>query len=179
MSKVKTVSFFKIAVLLFVSFSFITSCGEKKKEHVDMQYEMVNRDYQGIYTPIVEMPVNGKMRYFIVDTGANLSMIDESFYQGNKEDFNFLKEIEMTINGVSGSASSTSSYINTVLGDSITILHSFVTNDLTGVVNNIRTNTGKRIVGIIGADFLNRYDFNVDFFNNMVYVKQDTLTNKK
>lgn len=158
-------SFFLI--LMFGVF-FMTSCTENKK-NTDFMYYFENTENDGVNTPITKIPVNGVYKYFIIDTGANMSMIDETYYLNNKNDFQFLKELDMTIQGVVGGKDVKSSYIVGELGDSIRIKHHFITSDLRGVISNINSACGYKIIGIIGSDYLLRYNFSVDFRNRAIY----------
>lgn len=44
-----------------------------------------------------------------------------------------------------------------------------MTSDLRGVISNIKSTCGREIIGIIGSDYLIRYDFSVDFKNRAIY----------
>lgn len=157
-----------ILVLSVFSTIFVTSCTNGGK-NTDFLYHFEQTENSGINTPITKIPVDGNGKYFIIDTGANMSLIDEKYYEKNKIEFQFLKTIDITIQGISGGKDVQASYIIGELGDSIKINHQFMTSDLTGVISNIKNACGIEIIGIIGADYLIRYDFSVDFKNRAIY----------
>lgn len=146
----------------------ITSCDNGKK-NTDFLYYFEQTENDGINTPITNIPVNGEEKYFIIDTGANMSLIDETYYLKHKNDFQFIKYIDLTVHGVSGGKDVQASYIIGELGDSVKIQHQFMTSDLRGVISNIKSACGHEIIGIIGSDYLIRYDFSVDFKNRAIY----------
>lgn len=146
----------------------ITSCDNGRK-NTDFLYYFEQTEHDGINTPIVNIPLNDCNKYFIIDTGANMSLIDETYYLKHKEDFQFIKYIDLTINGISGGQDVQTAYIIGELGDSIKIQHQFMTSNLKGVISNIKTACGCEIIGIIGSDYLIRYDFSVDFKNRAIY----------
>lgn len=166
-----------IALIVIILFS----CDNKKYKTNDFIYSFENTDYNGVYTPISKFKINNSYKYFIIDTGANMSMIDETYYEGHKDDFKFIKELDMTLSGVSGDKDVKSKYIIAEIGDSIKISHSFITSNLSGVIYNIKSSCGYDIIGIIGADYLNRYDICVDFKNDIAYrsfLNKDSIITK-
>lgn len=160
----------KIFVKLFFVLSVIcvVSCTDNKN-NTDFLYYFEQTESNGVNTPIVKIPVNNEGKYFIIDTGANMSLIDETYYLKNSEDFQFIKNIDLTIQGISGGKDVQSAYIIGELGDSLKIKHQFMTSDLKGVISNIKSSCGREVIGIIGADYLRRYDFSVDFKNGAMY----------
>lgn len=173
----------KILVKLFfvLSVMCVISCTEKKN-NTDFLYHFEQTENSGVNIPIVEIPVNNEGKYFIIDTGANMSLIDEEYYEKNEDDFQYIKTIDMTIQGISGGKDVTSAYIMAELGDSIKIKHQFMTSNLKGVISNIKNSCGREIIGLIGADYLIRYDFSVDFKNRAIYrnvIPLDSIINKQ
>lgn len=164
-----------IQALFLLCIFFVYSCNNNKNENRELVYDFENSQISGIYTPISKIKVNGVYKHFIIDSGANMSMIDESYYERNEKDFQFIKELDMTLSGVSGDKDVKAKYIVAELGDSIKIKHQFITSNLQGVIYNIRESIGIDIIGIIGADYLNKYDFCIDFYNKAVYRNQAEL----
>lgn len=155
------------------------SCNDKKSNS-GTTYYFENKSSLNVHTPILKMALNGKMQNWIIDTGANMSLIDESFYNNNTDDFEYLTEVDMTLNGVSGSKDYKAHYVLGELGTDFKLKHQFLTSDLTGVINNMKSRLGVDIVGIIGADYLDKYGFTVDYFNKAVYrhtIPLDSLMN--
>lgn len=160
-------SYYWLTLTLILGLIF-NSCDEKKNNKNETFY-FENGVSSNVYTPLIDMKLNGVERTFIVDTGANMSLIDDSFYKDNENDFQFLSEIDMTLNGVAGTKNYKAYYILGGLGDDNSLKYQFLTSDLSGVRNSIKTSTGIDIIGILGADYLNRYGFTVDFVHKAIY----------
>lgn len=157
-----------LVLFMLIASSFLFSC-QNKNTNTDFLYQFEHASQYGVNIPIIKVKVGESNKYFIVDTGANMSMIDESYYLKHRDDFIFLKELDMTLSGINGGKDVNAAYIMAELGDSLKIKHQFITSDLKSVVNNIKSSCGVEIVGIIGADYLMKYEFSVDFKNNAVY----------
>lgn len=169
-------------IYYFIALFFITfgSCVNKDHNANDV-YLFENKYSTDVHTPVVEMDLNGKPKYWIIDTGANMSIIDSKYYHENESDFTYLTNIDMTLNGVSGSKDYEALYVSAIIGDSITINHQFLTSDLTGVINNMKERLNVDIIGILGADYLDRYSYTVDFYNKSMYINKlplDSLLKK-
>ena len=143
--------------LLIVSFLIIFGISCSHKEPSKDVYYFENSSSSSVHTPIIKLKLNGKDKHWIVDTGANMSLIDEEFYQENENEFEYITDFDMTLNGVSGSKNYVARYVSCELGDSITIVHQFLTSDLSGVKENIKSRLNVDVVGIIGSDYLDRY----------------------
>lgn len=170
--------FFYLVVTLFLIFG--TSCEDKKTN--DKVYYFENRSTSDVHTPIIRLNLNGVEKYWIIDTGANMSLIDNDFYENNKTCFDYITSLDMTLNGVSGSKNYNAHYISAELGDSVVIMHQFLTSDLSSVRKNIKNRLNIDIVGIIGSDYLDKYSYTVDFYNRTLYrheIKIDSLFNIK
>lgn len=166
--------------LIFIALLvFWTSCNNKEQNNDVYAFENITTS--DVHTPIIELKLNGSGKYWIVDTGANMSLIDETFYEKNKDEFCYIKDFEMTLNGVSGSKNYVTRYVSCELGDSIIITHQFLTSDLSGVKKNIKDRLNIDIVGIIGSDYLDRYSYTIDFYNRLLYrhkINVDSLFKK-
>lgn len=160
--------FKQILLLIFVALlAFGISCSRKEQNNDVHLFE--NSSASSVYTPIIKLNLNGNSQYWIVDTGANMSLIDETFYQENENEFDYITDFDMTLNGVSGSKNYTAHYVSCELGDSVTIIHQFLTSDLSGVKKNVKDRLNVEIVGIIGSDYLDRYSYTIDFYNRALY----------
>lgn len=162
---------FFISILVMFVFSFIlfNACQNKKKvENTDSIFYFENSKYD-LHTPLIQMKLNGKVQFWIVDTGANMSLLDEKFYSEHQDDVTFLRSVDMNLHGVSGSTTYTSSYVLGYLGKDGYFAQQFLTSDLTSVRRSVKSSTGYDVAGILGADYLERYAFTVDFYNRSVY----------
>lgn len=162
-----------VFILLMVSFLFIGGCDWRGDKNLgDSVYMFKNNPLSDLYTPIIEMDLNGKPQFWVIDTGANLSLIDQNFFNENEKDFHYLDNIDMTLNGISGSMDYQADYVGGVMGKGAKkFYHNFLTSDLTGVIDNIRDRNGIEIAGIIGADFLSKYKYAIDFKNELIFIQ--------
>ena len=164
-----------IYVLLFSLLSCACiSCSENMNKNKFVS-KIKDTSINGIYIPISKITINGNKEYFIIDTGANISMIDFEYYKNNQEKFTFLKDIDITINGISGDKDVSEKYVLAEIGDSLKLNQQFMTSDLSDIIHNIKNVCGFKIVGIIGSDYLNKYNFCVDFNNNALYINKAPL----
>lgn len=176
----KQIKFFIIFMIVLLTGISISCNKNKENDNSETTFYFENTNTSSVYIPIIKININGIESNFIIDTGANMSLIDEKFYQEHQNTFQFLNEIDMTLNGVSGGKDYKAHYILGEIGDNIKIKHHFLTSDLTSVVNNIKSSMGITVVGILGADYLDRYGFTVDYMNRAIYrhnIPLDTLLN--
>ena len=111
--------------------------------------------------PIVSLSNNGRMFNFLLDTGANYSMIHEKA----------LKELRHTnIKGCKGQIYGINGELQEVYYSRIELEHlnekfvdEFQVLDISSVVDNLKSSDDIEIVGILGSSFLKRYEFIVDF----------------
>lgn len=171
MQKIKII----LSILVVMLLGLALGCNEKHNRLESALY-FENRYSSDLFTPVVKLNLNGKVQHWIVDTGANMSLVDDSFYNTHSEDFTYLNDVDMTLNGVSGSKNYKAYYLLGELSvDSVKFNQHFLTSDLTGVKQSIKESMGVEIAGILGADYLNRYMFTVDYTNKAVYMHQIPL----
>ena len=111
---------------------------------------------------IVKASVNGKNGFFLIDTGSSISLINSSQlkrYKLEENPFDHRKAI-----GVNGSRVLIRkvSNSNVVLGESFSH-DNFYSMDLSRISASILAETGIKIVGIIGADLLIKYNGVIDY----------------
>lgn len=110
--------------------------------------------------PVVEGTINGKQAFFIVDSGASLSVLDD-----NQSDyFKFLtSSSNIAAAGYGGVASfGNASNVKLTIGGK-KFETDFKSQDLSKIVDLIRENDGVEISGIIGSDIMKDYHFIIDY----------------
>lgn len=122
--------------------------------------------------PIVQVELNGKKAYFLLDTGSDLTVMHEDradFYNFN------IKEmvIPLKVAGVNGSTGgmNRASNIELKLGE-LSILTPYFSYDLSSVIKYIQSKTLLRISGIIGSDVMVKYGFVIDYGEELVYIER-------
>lgn len=115
--------------------------------------------------PIIEGTINGKKAYFLVDTGSDITMLDE----GSAKKYNFeyreesLKDYQITGLGSKHRGKTLQAYnVKLYLGTQKiqTIYRVF---DLENIATSMSIGTGIRINGIIGSDLMKRYGFVINY----------------
>lgn len=117
---------------------------------------------------IVNAQVNGNSGYFIVDTGASVSVIDSR--KDRKYGFDLFMSKDDRMSGFSGKTKlyRTSQIKLKLKGLKIESPYRFVACDLSDVNQSVKD---VNIVGILGADFLINYKAMIDYSNNKIHLK--------
>jgi hypothetical protein len=114
--------------------------------------------------PVIEGTINGKRAFFIVDTGASCSILDESVSE--RFDFNFIVKTNSNVYGLGGQANINQAFDVVVKIGPLTINHrKFRTKRLDYLTSVINRNEGVKIAGLIGSDILNYYNVAINFRN--------------
>lgn len=138
---------------------------KKKKKENSEEYE--HKIIVSDFLPIVEGTLNGKKVFFLLDTGASVSMLDET--QANKYGFFTKKGEDISIGGYGGVTTEVSevSKAEIYLG-SEKLNKSFLGKDIGYLIKAIHSNTGYSIVGIVGNDNISSERFVIDFKNKVI-----------
>lgn len=111
--------------------------------------------------PVVEYNIDNKVTNFIVDTGSDVSIIDDNYYLSHMNSFDFIKNSTSDINTVSGTVTKGVIITDALLNDSINV--TFYITDIENVKKEVFIKTGKQIDGILGCDFLYDNKAIIDF----------------
>lgn len=124
--------------------------------------------------PIMEGTINNKKAYFLLDTGASISILHskaakkygftEASYQ-----YSDAHQVISFSGEISHLAHARSVEIH--LGDQ-NIKTPFFIEDFSAVVENTRNRTSIEIAGIIGSDVMRMYGFQIDYLNREVSFRQ-------
>ena len=136
---------------------------KKKKDSDDYEHKIIVSDY----LPIVEGTLNGKKCYFLLDTGASISVLDTT--QIAKYGVKTVSKDDMTIGGYGGVSSDimTLSNVNVFLSNE-KLNKEFLGKDISYLIKPIRNNTGYTVVGIIGNNNISSEKFIIDFKNKVI-----------
>jgi hypothetical protein len=119
------------------------------------------------HIPVIEGQINGKVAYFIVDTGASCSILNESVakYYG----FKTMLILDEQLMGLNGSAKIKTAYDYSITLSVLKIKGVvFRTRQIDELVEVIRNNERIAIAGIIGSDVLKKYQMGIDFRTNKI-----------
>jgi hypothetical protein len=117
--------------------------------------------------PIVAAKINGKNAWFIVDSGASVSLLNESAADFFGFKYNaYLEEHVHSLSGDSKLKRATNCVVD--LGPLQVSHHMFHTKEMASIVAAIELHESITISGIIGADILNQFRITIDFGNNVL-----------
>jgi len=121
---------------------------------------------------LITVPVilNGIECSFLIDSGSELSILDES--QASVFNFNIVPgdEDKSTNTDWSGQAVRLDYASSAVVKmGGITLKNFFRSADLDNLLATVSRRTGKNVVGIIGADVLSRYGLVIDYKNSSIH----------
>jgi hypothetical protein len=120
--------------------------------------------------PFIKAKINNKWAYFLLDTGAGSSILDVGQVRNYKLDFSKIEDGEFS--GIGGSKEYYRVLgVNNLIMDDEEYFLRFNAVDLNALVKDIYDIYGVDILGVIGSDFLSKYEFNLDFSNNKIVRK--------
>lgn len=144
----------------------ITACVKEKPQNFSGgQVNFVAVDK----VPIIKGVLNGKEAFFIVDSGASISVLDKA----QVKDYNFSvgAPMDVTISGYGGQSSpDDASHINITVGG-VDFNGTYRTQDITNVVSTIQSTSGVKIAGIIGSNIMKSKGVIIDYSTNSLYIK--------
>lgn len=108
---------------------------------------------------IVQGTVNGKIAYFLIDSGASVGMMD--YDQRNHYDLEVGKRFNGSVVGAGGEMRNVR-YCNTFVNIENKVIPQFLLADISGVVESIKRETGIEILGIISLPQMSIIGMNID-----------------
>lgn len=141
----------------------LTTCQKEVSNEFTYSHQILERDF----LPIVEGTLNGKKAFFLLDTGASVSILDLK----SAANYNVRIGIteDMGIGGYGGVTSDVSSLSNVDLRlGSERMKDKFSGKDIQYLIQAIRKNTGHTVVGIIGNNNITESKLILDFENNVI-----------
>lgn len=117
---------------------------------------------------IVEGLVNDQVAYFLMDTGASVSLIDKN----QRHDYNLTvgRKYNGSIIGAGGSVA-TPRVCNTFAYIGNKTFSQFLMTDLSDIVDSIEHETGIRILGIIGLPQMKFNGIIIDINDDMIIIE--------
>lgn len=123
--------------------------------------------------PIVELNLNGKKAYFILDTGADISVLHSAVAErfGYQTVKNYAR---YTAVGLSNQQNDMLRVKNAqVTLEEGAVQAKFYATDMQHIVSAVRERTNFEIVGIIGSDIMRDYGFVIDYKTRTVKIYLD------
>jgi len=154
----------KKIIVILILILFAANCKPQ-----DKQFEGDNKINFISYNklPIVEGKINNRKAYFILDSGASISVLDES--QSRK--FNFdVEESSSEAAGYGGIAQFSSVYNADLEIGGLGMVTNFKGQDLTAIVAAMEASEGITISGIIGNDIMKPNKFIINFGDETISI---------
>lgn len=119
--------------------------------------------------PIVQMTLNGKKTWVLLDTGSDISILNIRY----KDRYNFHAARKFNNEIKASGLGSTNNTLYEVSGaqlyfGNVKLKSLFYAYDFSNVASSIRAKTGKTITAIIGTDLMQSYRFVIDLGNHKV-----------
>lgn len=144
-----------ITIILMVFLCFGIQCTQTSKEVIPVTVMAWND------VIIVKGTLNGKIAYFLIDSGCSSTTLDENVAKYYR--FECEQETGGETFGIGGAvANKLTSNVEIKVG-SINFSMQAHCFDLSAVINNISSETNLRIAGIIGNDVLTYYSANINY----------------
>lgn len=131
------------------------------------------KHFSKINVPLIKMKINGKLRYFLVDTGSEMNILgSEIFKTLPKESYSKVMGQSVSVTGFTGKTEekpvilTNLSFKNDKYEDI-----SFIISDITCIFNYIKDNSKIEIAGILGSCFFNKYRWSIDFNERCIWIK--------
>lgn len=118
--------------------------------------------------PIIEVTINGRKAYMLVDTGASIGVIDSR--RLDEYGVGMGSSLGGTTTGVGGSQEEVRHTKNCMVEVGGINLYQFVTFDLSSVASSIERETGIKISGIIGTTQIKMSEMKIDLDNGYIKI---------
>ena len=145
-----------ISILLFIPLITIAQITLKFK----------NKEWQEIKPPIIQFEVSGEKRYFMVDSGSDISILNTIEAKTLHDDYK-IGNVKCDISTVNGSMEQVSMFYYLKI---LNIKQRFYTRDLS-YINNIYYDENIKLFGILGADWLQNRKAVIDYNKRIIILK--------
>lgn len=157
-----------ILVLVLITATIINAVEEHCKPAIKGLY--FGDTIEKCSVPIVAVNIGNQKFNFIIDSGAYNSVIDSSSLP--RIDHTPIEGVEGTAYGIDGNHIATSFVRIDMNQDDIDFVDEFQVLDIKQALQNVKDSFGIEVVGLLGASFLKRYNFVIDFDKYTAYTCQ-------
>lgn len=125
-----------------------------------------NPTYVECNIPIIKTQIDSTEVCLILDTGANMSLIDSDWYRKNQHLVTYSRTIEIKYHGIGGSTEMQE--VDVVVAKLPIGSVVFTESNLSSIKKQI-SEQGYNIIGIIGSDFFERTSAVIDYGNRALF----------
>lgn len=144
----------------------------KRCNQLDTKYKVsFNKHFNKVKVPLIKMKIAGQLKYFVVDSGADNSVLSKSFYDSTSKQF--FTDLHYSQRILTPTGESTEQpFVETSLSYKKDIFEDipFIVADLSTVENYVYDTAKISIAGILGSAFFNKYKWAIDFDERCVWV---------
>lgn len=141
--------------------------------------------YKGTKVPLIRLKVRGKYYYFLIDTGANTSIIDTKFYESLPPEIKGLSvQQDVHITGIGDKVEVKDGQEKVIRqtkqSESITLDMQFgpykyedtifVIADLRAPFTYLERILHEPVIGLLGTDFIKKYKWNINFVDMSIHM---------
>lgn len=153
--------------LILFSFLFLL-VGCEPKEKKTFSYLMETESSH----PVLEVKTeNGDSVGLLIDTGSDFTVINEFYYNINRDMFKLKYNDNLTIITINGEKDVYIPVVKTTFNDSVVTTLRVM--DILPLSQTLTKRNKINIVGILGSDFFNEKDVILNFNNDTIYIKED------
>lgn len=129
-----------------------------------------NDDFENTQLPLFKLNIKDESLYFLVDTGATINMIDESVVKRIMPNYKEETLLDDDIISISGTKSKNESIVLTFFNDEYKqqFKENFVLIENCEAFEIMSKDSGKKVCGILGTDFIEKYKFIINFRNKKI-----------
>lgn len=151
---------------LFSLLFLLVGCDPKEKK--TFSYPMETESSH----PVLEVKTeNGDSVGLLIDTGSDFTVINEFYYDINRDMFKLKYNDKLTIITINGEKDMYIPVVKTTFNDSVeATLHVM---DILPLSQTLTKRNKINIVGILGSDFFNEKDAILNFNNDTIYIQEN------
>lgn len=120
---------------------------------------------------LIPMKLNGKVVYFLADTGASLSLVDSS--QADNLNFKLKSKLNGTIVGAGGETNNVWHVKDLEVDFNGKKVYQFLATDLTNINNSIKKETDYKVAGVLGLPEMKQLGWIIDVEHSKIYYEED------
>lgn len=120
---------------------------------------------------LIPLKLNGKVVYFLADTGASLSLVDSS--QADDLKFGLRNKLSGTITGAGGETGEVWHIEDLEVEFDGKKIYQFLATDISNVRESIKEETGYTVAGILGLPQMKELGWIIDVVNSKVYYEDE------